>query len=80
MDPTSALASLALPDVLLCTCPAQLVLSQLPTIHSLRGLNLLCTVCTIGFSITCVAMSIKNGALTAAVIICHCGFALDEYA
>jgi len=39
----------------------QLLLSQLPTIHSLRGLNTLCTVCTIGFTVTCVAMSIKNG-------------------
>lgn len=39
----------------------QLILSQLPTIHSLRGVNVLCTLCTLGFTITCVAMSIKNG-------------------
>lgn len=39
----------------------QLVLSQLPTIHTLRGLNVACTLCTIGFTITCVAMCIKNG-------------------
>jgi hypothetical protein len=38
----------------------QLVLSQLPTIHTLRGLNVACTLCTIGFTITCVAMCIKN--------------------
>jgi hypothetical protein len=43
-------------------CGLQLVLSQLPTIHSLRGLNLMCTICTVGFTVTCVAMSIKNGA------------------
>lgn len=39
----------------------QLILSQLPTIHSLRGVNVLCTICTLGFTITCVAMSIKDG-------------------
>ena len=40
----------------------QLCLSQLPTIHSLRGLSTVCTFCTVGFSITTVVMSIKNGA------------------
>ena len=40
----------------------QLLLSQLPTIHSLRGVNAVCTLCTLGFTFTTVAMSIKNGA------------------
>jgi len=35
---------------------AELLLSQFPDIHSLRFLNALCTGCTIGFSISVVAL------------------------
>jgi hypothetical protein len=40
----------------------QLILSQLPDISSLKELNLLCTACTVLFSIACLALSIYNGA------------------
>ena len=54
--------SMTLQDFIIIFGAAQLLLSQLPTIHSLRFVNVICTICTIGFTITCVAMSIKNGA------------------
>ena len=40
----------------------QLILSQLPDIHSLRYLNILATFCTVGFTAVVVAMCIHNGA------------------
>ncbi|MEW5315984.1 MAG: hypothetical protein WDW38_007378 [Sanguina aurantia] len=39
----------------------QLILSQLPDIHSLTYLNILCTVCTVGFAFTCLGLSVANG-------------------
>lgn len=39
----------------------QLLLSQLPDIHTLRHVNILATFCTIAFSAVAVAMSIYNG-------------------
>lgn len=39
----------------------QLVLSQFPTIHDLRFLNVVCTMCTAGFAITATGLSIYNG-------------------
>ncbi|KAJ7539878.1 hypothetical protein O6H91_11G113100 [Diphasiastrum complanatum] len=39
----------------------QLALSQLPDIHSLRWFNGLCTLCTIGFTVTAITMSIYDG-------------------
>lgn len=53
--------TMTLQDFIIIFGAVQLLLSQLPTIHSLRRVNFLCTLCTIGFTITCVAMSIKNG-------------------
>lgn len=40
----------------------QLILSQLPDIHTLRHVNILATFCTVAFSATVVAMCIHNGA------------------
>ncbi|KAG0622548.1 hypothetical protein M758_3G105800 [Ceratodon purpureus] len=43
---------------------AELILSQFPDIHSLRFLNALCTGCTIGFSVSVVALcshALRNG-------------------
>ena len=40
---------------------AQLIISQLPDISSLRELNLFCTLCTVLFAIGCLGMSIYNG-------------------
>lgn len=39
----------------------QLVLSQFPTIHDLRLLNMMCTICTMGFALTATALSIYSG-------------------
>lgn len=39
----------------------QLLLSQLPNIHALRGLNLLSTMATLGFATVATAMSIVSG-------------------
>jgi hypothetical protein len=39
----------------------QLVLSQFPTIHDRRFLNVICTMCTAGFAITATGLSIYNG-------------------
>ena len=53
--------SLTLQEFVIMFGALQLLLSQLPDIGSLRILNQISTVCTLGFTITCVAMSIKNG-------------------
>lgn len=39
----------------------ELILSQLPDIHSLRFLNIFCTFCTIAFAVICFSVSIANG-------------------
>ncbi|MCO5595261.1 hypothetical protein L7F22_049301 [Adiantum nelumboides] len=39
----------------------ELVLSELPNIHSLRWVNAICTFCTIGFTTTSIGISIYNG-------------------
>lgn len=39
----------------------QLLLSQLPNIHALRGLNLLSTMATLGFATVATVMSIVSG-------------------
>ena len=39
----------------------ELILSQLPDIHSLRFLNIFCTFCTIAFAVICFSVSITNG-------------------
>jgi hypothetical protein len=39
----------------------QLLLSQLPNIHALRGLNMLSTMATLGFATVATAMSIVTG-------------------
>jgi hypothetical protein len=39
----------------------QLLLSQLPNIHALRGLNMLSTLATLGFATVATAMSIATG-------------------
>ncbi|KAF7852076.1 hypothetical protein BT93_L0602 [Corymbia citriodora subsp. variegata] len=39
----------------------ELVLSQLPNIHSLRWVNAICTFCTIGFAGTTIGVTIYNG-------------------
>lgn len=36
----------------------ELLLSQMPDIHSLRWLNALCTFCTVGFTVTVIGLSI----------------------
>ena len=41
----------------------ELVLSQLPTIHSLRWVNALCTFSTIGFAATTIGVTIYDGGL-----------------
>ncbi|KAK9831715.1 hypothetical protein WJX74_006848 [Apatococcus lobatus] len=38
----------------------ELILSQLPDIHSLRFLNIFCTFCTIAFAVICFSVSIAN--------------------
>lgn len=39
----------------------QLVFSQMPSIHDLRALNMICTICTCGFAISATALSIYSG-------------------
>lgn len=39
----------------------ELALSQLPDIHSLRLVNLVCMCCTVGFAATAFGLSIHNG-------------------
>lgn len=41
----------------------QLLLSQLPDIHALRFVNLIATVCTVGFAIIATALSLHDGTI-----------------
>lgn len=46
----------------------ELVLSQLPDIHSLRWVNALCTFSTIGFAATTIGVTIYDGELSSWVM------------
>lgn len=54
--------NLTLQEFIIMFGALQLILSQLPNIHTLRHVNILATFCTIGFSATVVGLCIHNGA------------------
>jgi len=49
---------MTLQDFIIIFGVVELLLSQMPDIHSLRWLNALCTFCTIGFTVTVIGLSI----------------------
>lgn len=57
-DPES---SITLQEWIIIFGAIQLVLSQFPTIHDLRMINVASTICTAGFAVTVTALSIYNG-------------------
>lgn len=54
----------------------ELFLSQLPNIHSLRWVNALCTLSTIGFAGTAIGVTIYNGKLGKVFVVCSFGLCL----
>jgi hypothetical protein len=49
---------MTLQDFIIIFGVVELLLSQMPDIHSLRWLNALCTFCTVGFTVTVIGLSI----------------------
>ncbi|KAL4860241.1 GABA transporter 1 [Chlorella vulgaris] len=54
-------SSITLQEFIIIFGSIQLVLSQFPTIHDLRLLNMVCTICTMGFAITATVLSVYAG-------------------
>ena len=57
-----ASGSLTLQHFIIIFGAIQLLISQLPSIHSLRGLNGICTFCTAAFTAVAIGLCIDNGA------------------